>query len=79
MPRQAMHAARWLRAKSDAVRIRSTLDRGAQSLVEKVVALRGEELRYRAIKNQAVVVARDGKPEAVLTRSDLLEYLAHRR
>jgi cystathionine beta-synthase len=30
-------------------------------------------------KNQAVVVARDGKPEAVLTRSDLLEYLAHRR
>jgi cystathionine beta-synthase len=30
-------------------------------------------------KNQAVVVARDGKPQAVLTRSDLLEYLAHRR
>jgi len=30
-------------------------------------------------KNQAVVVAREGKPEAVLTRSDLLEYLAHRR
>ena len=30
-------------------------------------------------RNQAVVVARDGKPEAVLTRSDLLEYLAHRR
>ena len=30
-------------------------------------------------KNQAVVVAREGKPHAVLTRSDLLEYLAHRR
>jgi cystathionine beta-synthase len=30
-------------------------------------------------QNQAVVVARDGRPEAVLTRSDLLEYLAHRR
>ena len=30
-------------------------------------------------KNQAVVVAREGKPQAVLTRSDLLEYLAHRR
>jgi cystathionine beta-synthase len=30
-------------------------------------------------QRQAVVVARDGKPEAVLTRSDLLEYLAHRR
>jgi predicted transcriptional regulator len=25
----------------------------------------------------AVVVARDGVPEGVLTRSDLLEYLAH--
>jgi cystathionine beta-synthase len=30
-------------------------------------------------RNQAVVVAREGKPRAVLTRSDLLEYLAHRR
>jgi cystathionine beta-synthase len=30
-------------------------------------------------QNQAVVVARGGRPQAVLTRSDLLEYLAHRR
>jgi cystathionine beta-synthase len=30
-------------------------------------------------QRQAVVVARDGRPVAVLTRSDLLEYLAHRR
>jgi cystathionine beta-synthase len=30
-------------------------------------------------KNQAVVVTHEGKPQAVLTRSDLLEYLAHRR
>jgi cystathionine beta-synthase len=30
-------------------------------------------------QRQAVVVAREGHPEAVLTRSDLLEYLAHRR
>jgi cystathionine beta-synthase len=30
-------------------------------------------------QNQAVVVAREGRPQAVLTRSDLLEYLAHRR
>jgi cystathionine beta-synthase len=30
-------------------------------------------------RNQAVVVAREGRPQAVLTRSDLLEYLAHRR
>jgi cystathionine beta-synthase len=27
----------------------------------------------------AVVVARDGRPVGVLTRSDLLEFLAHRR
>jgi len=27
----------------------------------------------------AVVVARESRPEAVLTRSDLLEYLAHHR
>jgi cystathionine beta-synthase len=30
-------------------------------------------------QNQAVVIVRNGKPGAVLTRSDLLEYLAHRR
>src|SRR5581483_50787 len=30
-------------------------------------------------RNQAVVVTREGRPQAVLTRSDLLEYLAHRR
>jgi cystathionine beta-synthase len=30
-------------------------------------------------QRQAVVVAEDGRPQAVLTRSDLLEYLAHRR
>ncbi len=30
-------------------------------------------------QNQAVLVADDGRPQAVLTRSDLLEYLAHRR
>jgi predicted transcriptional regulator len=30
-------------------------------------------------RTNAVVVARDGRPVGVLTRSDLLEYLAHRR
>jgi cystathionine beta-synthase len=30
-------------------------------------------------QRQAVVVAEDGRPQAVLTRSDLLEYLAHHR
>ncbi len=28
-------------------------------------------------QNQAVVVAREGRPKAIVTRSDLLEYLAH--
>ena len=32
-----------------------------------------------ATSGRRCVVVRDGKPEAVLTRSDLLEYLAHRR
>ena len=30
-------------------------------------------------RTNAVVVARDGKPVGVITRSDLLEYLAHNR
>ena len=30
-------------------------------------------------RTNAVVVASDGKPVGVLTRSDLLEYLAHQR
>jgi hypothetical protein len=30
-------------------------------------------------RGNAVVVARAGRPIGVLTRSDLLEYLAHRR
>jgi predicted transcriptional regulator len=30
-------------------------------------------------RTNAVVVARQGKPVGVLTRSDLLEYLAHNR
>jgi cystathionine beta-synthase len=33
----------------------------------------------RRVQRLAVGVARQGRPEAVLTRSDLLEYLAHRR
>jgi cystathionine beta-synthase len=30
-------------------------------------------------RTNAVLVARDGKPVGVLTRSDLLDYLAHNR
>jgi len=43
----------------------------AQSLDEVFATLTGG--------TNAVVVARGGKPIGVLTRSDLLEYLAHRR
>ena len=43
----------------------------AQSLDEVFATLTGG--------TNAVVVARAGRPVGVLTRSDLLEYLAHRR
>ncbi|MDX6487655.1 MAG: cystathionine beta-synthase, partial [Gaiellaceae bacterium] len=42
-----------------------------QSLDEVFATLTG--------RTNAVVVAREGKPVGVLTRSDLLEYLAHHR
>lgn len=57
MPRTAPHAAVWLRDRSPGVpRIRSTLDRGAQALAEKVVALHAPELVRKHIHNAAVVV-----------------------
>jgi cystathionine beta-synthase len=43
----------------------------AQSLDEVFATLTG--------RTNAVVVAREGRPVGVLTRSDLLEYLAHHR
>src|SRR5207253_9790019 len=43
----------------------------SQSLDEVFATLTG--------RTNAVVVAREGKPVGVLTRSDLLEYLAHNR
>jgi cystathionine beta-synthase len=74
---------------------RSLLDRvfrNPDTLGEEVAAAMGPPLQAVDLRdaveqvvtglreqNQAVVVARDGKPEAVLTRSDLLEYLARRR
>jgi len=57
MPRQAAHAANWLHAHHpDELRIRSTLDAGAQALVERQVALRAPELHRRGIFGGAVVV-----------------------
>jgi cystathionine beta-synthase len=74
---------------------RSLLDRvfrNPDALGEEVAAAMGPPLHAVDLRDpvdqvvsglrdqsQAVVVARDGKPQAVLTRSDLLEYLAHRR
>ena len=57
MPRQAAHAANWLHAHHpDELRIRSTLDAGAQALVERQVALRAPDLHRRGIYGGAVVV-----------------------
>ncbi|HUS33305.1 MAG TPA: penicillin-binding transpeptidase domain-containing protein, partial [Kofleriaceae bacterium] len=57
-PRQASHVANWLKARSPGeLRIATTLDKGTQALVEKVVALHAEELRRKNIYNGAIVVA----------------------
>ncbi|HEY5920358.1 MAG TPA: penicillin-binding transpeptidase domain-containing protein, partial [Kofleriaceae bacterium] len=57
MPRNAPHAAVWLRDKSPSqTRIRSTLDAGAQKLAEQVVALHAHDLQRKHIYNAAVVV-----------------------
>ncbi|MEJ7600550.1 MAG: transglycosylase domain-containing protein [Kofleriaceae bacterium] len=57
MPREVPHAAISLRARyPDRPRIRSTLDPGAQKLVEHEVALHAPELRRKRIHNAAVVV-----------------------
>jgi penicillin-binding protein 1C len=57
LPRQASHVANWLRARSPGeLHIATTLDKGTQALVEKVVALHAEDLRRRHIYNGSVVV-----------------------
>jgi cystathionine beta-synthase len=48
----------------------ATVEAGA-SVDEIVAALTG--------RSNAVLVAREGRPVGVVTRSDLLEYLAHQR
>ncbi|NVB85797.1 MAG: penicillin-binding protein 1C [Kofleriaceae bacterium] len=75
MPRQAPHAANWLRlrAKGD-IEIRTTLDAGAQALVEKVVALHAPELRRKAIHNGAVVVV-DHRTREIVALAGNLDFL----
>jgi len=57
MPRQAAHAAIALhRRHPRALRVRSTLDAGAQALAEREVALRRDELHRKGIYGGAIVV-----------------------
>ncbi len=75
MPRQAPHAANWLRlrAKHD-TRIRTTLDPGAQALVEKVVSLHAPDLRHKGIYNGAVVVV-DHRTRELVALAGNLDFL----
>ncbi len=66
MPREAAHAAVWLRAhRREAERIRSTLDAGAQALVEREVRLRAPELERKGIHGGSVVVVSHATREVV--------------
>ena len=57
-PREALHAAAWLRTRSpDVARLRTTLDRGAQALAERVMAGARAGLAANGIHNGAAVVA----------------------
>jgi penicillin-binding protein 1C len=74
MPRNAPHAAVWLRDRSPGqIRIRSTLDPGAQALAEKVVALHAPELRRKHIFNGAVVIV-DHKTREVVALVGNLDF-----
>ena len=66
MPREAPHAAVSLRARYRGHdRIRSTLDAGAQALVEREVALRAPELHRKGIFSGAIVVVDHRSREVV--------------
>jgi penicillin-binding protein 1C len=66
MPRAAPHATAWLRARfPHRTQIRSTLDAGAQRLVERAVELRAPALRAKGIFGGAVVVVDHGSREVV--------------
>ena len=72
MPREAIHAAVWARGQHPhEVRIRTTLDRGAQSVVEKLVGSYGAELQQRAIHNAAIVVVDHRTREVVALTGNL--------
>jgi penicillin-binding protein 1C len=66
MPREAPHAAVWLRQRHPfELRIRSTLDAGIQALVQKQVALRLAEFHRKNIHGASVVVVDHRSREVV--------------
>ncbi len=74
MPRDAPHAAVSLRARHpDQTRIRSTLDAGAQALVEREVGLRAPELRRKGIFSGAIVVV-DHRTREVVALAGSLDF-----
>lgn len=56
-PRQAVHAARWMRGRSGGWTIETTLDRGVQSLVERILAEQRGRAQRQGIENAGIVVA----------------------
>lgn len=72
MPREARHAAIELRAKyPERDHIRSTLERGAQALVEREVALRTPELHRKLIFGGSIVVVDHQTREVVALAGNL--------
>jgi penicillin-binding protein 1C len=74
MPRHAPHAAISLRTRyRDRDRIRSTLDAGAQALVEREVELRAPELHRKNIYSGAIVVV-DHRTREVVALAGSLDF-----
>ena len=72
MPREARHAAIELRARyPERDHIRSTLDAGAQALVEREVALRAPELHRKQIYGGSIVVVDHRTREVVALAGNL--------
>ncbi|MBS1122313.1 MAG: penicillin-binding protein [Deltaproteobacteria bacterium] len=74
MPREAPHAAIMLHGRyRDQTRIRSTLDAGAQALVEREVGLRAPELHRKGIYGGAIVVV-DHRTREVVALAGSLDF-----
>ena len=73
LPRAAIHAARWMRARAGGLRIDTTLDRGVQALVERRLAERARGLRAVGVHNAAVVVV-DWRSRALVALAGGLDF-----